>query len=196
METHLGDCEKMTAKGEYEGCRVPLSKRRPPASPQKRRLSLDRLQCLRPLNYGKRPFSKPSLDPKGAADYGYFVNAMCHGGKFANLPQVLLSYRLHGQQQSGDQALKAISSGIRTKVLNEFFPDLNQLEIGRVEPLLRWLAPPALPAAEVQAGLDLLPRLLATETSKHGESREQRDGFLQACQRRSSEGLAQLKARA
>jgi Glycosyltransferases involved in cell wall biogenesis len=133
---------------------------------------------------------------KGAADYGFFVNAMCHGGRFANLPQVLLNYRAHDQQQSGHpKAMQTITSGIRTQVLHEFFPDLSQQEIARVEPLLRWLSPPALHAAEVQDGLDLLPRLLASDVSKHGESREQRDGFLLACQRRWNDGIEKLKAR-
>lgn len=133
---------------------------------------------------------------KGAADYGFFVNAMCRGGKFANLPQVLLSYRSHSQQQSENERLVTITSSIRTQVMNEFFPDLNPLEIARIEPLLRWLRPPELPVTDVHAGLDLLPRLLASQTSRHGESREQRDGFLQACQRRWSEGIARLKAKA
>jgi len=131
---------------------------------------------------------------KGAADYGFFVNAMCHGGKFSNLPHVLLNYRAHSQQQSVNlRMMDSITSGIRRQVLNEFFPDLNQLEIGHVEPLLRWLNPPALPVSEVEAGLDLLPRLLSSGISKHGESREQRDGFLLACQNRWSDGLEQLR---
>ncbi|MFJ3264033.1 glycosyltransferase family 2 protein [Pseudomonas sp. NPDC086581] len=132
---------------------------------------------------------------KGAADYGFFVNAMCHGGKFANLPQVLLNYRVHNQQQSGSlNRMQAITSGIRSQVLNEFFPTLNQLEVTQVEPLLRWLNPPSLPVTEVEASLELLPRLLASEVSKHGESRKERDGFLLACQHRWSNGIAQLKA--
>lgn len=130
---------------------------------------------------------------KGAADYGFFVNAMHHGGKFSNLPEVLLSYRLHDKQQSGDKALPAITSGIRSQVLNEFFPDLNQLEVARVEPLLRWLTPPELPLSKVESGLELFPRMLAAKTSRHGESREQRNGFLQACQQRWSEGIEQLR---
>ncbi|MCG8910130.1 glycosyltransferase family A protein [Pseudomonas sp. DP-17] len=133
---------------------------------------------------------------KGAADYGFFVNAMCSGGKFANLPEVILSYRLHGQQQSGDKALQAITSRIRSQVINEFFPELNQLEVAQVEPLLRWLAPPALHRSDVEAGLELLPRLMAAKISKHGESREQRNGFLKACQQRWSDGLTQLQTKA
>ncbi|MDH0292547.1 glycosyltransferase [Pseudomonas sp. GD04087] len=138
-----------------------------------------------------------SFDPiqKGAADYGFFVNSMCRGGKFANLPKTLLSYRSHSQQQSGNRGLmEEITSGIRRQVLNEFFPELNQPDVDRVEPLLRWLSPPSLPVTEVEAGLDVLPRLLSSNTSRHGESREQRDGFLQACQRRWSDGIQQLRS--
>lgn len=132
---------------------------------------------------------------KGAADYGFFVNAMCFGGKFANLPQTLLDYRTHSQQQSGNLGvMDAITSGIRRQVLNEFFPELNQLEVSKVEPLLRWLNPPSLPVAEVKDGLALLPKLLASKTSKHGESQVQRDGFLLACQQRWTGGLEKLSA--
>lgn len=131
---------------------------------------------------------------KGAADYGFFVNAMCHGGKFSNLPNVLLHYRTHSQQQSVNlRVMNSITSGIRRQVLTEFFPELNQLEICSVEPLLRWLTPPSLPVAEVEAGLDLLPRLLSSNTSKHGESRTQRDSFLHACQLRWTNGIKQLR---
>jgi glycosyltransferase involved in cell wall biosynthesis len=134
---------------------------------------------------------------KGAADYGFFVNAMCHGGRFANLPRVLLNYRGHAEQQSGNLApTQNITSAIRRQVLNEFFPTLNQRELDLVEPLLRWLNPPALALETVEAGLELLPRLLATNTSRHGESRGQRDGFLQACVNRWSKAVEQLKGKA
>lgn len=131
---------------------------------------------------------------KGAADYGYFVEAMCRGGVFANLPQVLLNYRAHAEQQSGDPSqTQAITSDIRRRVLGEFFPALSQREARQIEPLLRWTSPPPLPLAEVETGLALLPRLLASDTSCHGESRAQRDGFLHACQRRWNAAVQHLR---
>lgn len=130
---------------------------------------------------------------QGVADYGYFVQAMLSGAKFANLPQVLLRYRIHSSQQTKSNSRMAAFPTVRQRVIAEFFPELSLSQIQKVEPLLRWTWPPALPRQEVEAGLELIPHLMTYEISRHGESREQRNGFLQACQKRWSGALEKQK---
>jgi glycosyltransferase involved in cell wall biosynthesis len=147
----------------------------------------------------RRSFTEPNqlyFDPnlQGVADYGYFVQAMLCGAKFANLPQVLLRYRIHSSQQTkGNSRMAAAFPVVRQRVMTEFFPELSLRQIQTVEPLLRWTWPPALPRQDVEAGLELIPQLMAYEISKHGESREQRNGFLQSCQKRWSGALGKQK---
>ncbi|MDF3933328.1 glycosyltransferase family 2 protein [Pseudomonas citronellolis] len=129
----------------------------------------------------------------GTASTTNLGHRLARGEYIANLPEVLLQYRAHPEQQSGNpvQTL-AITSRIRQRVINEFFPALTHSDAQQVEPLLRWHNPPALSRDFVEAGLALLPQLRAHEPSRHGESRDQRDGFLQACERRWRVALESL----
>lgn len=123
---------------------------------------------------------------KGVFDWGFWVNAMCQGARFANIPETLLAYRVHeGQQSRTQNHLRAEQMRIRTRVLELFYPTLTLEERKSVEPLLQWISPPAISIDNLRYGLQVLDRLLMyRRQSKASESRETLTAFLTQCKKR------------
>lgn len=73
------------------------------------------------------------FDPNlfGADDYGFWVDCALHGGRFHNLSEPLLRYRLHQHNQSKMNPARMQKSirRVRSRICRHYFPDLSSLEI-------------------------------------------------------------------
>lgn len=126
-----------------------------------------------------------------AFDLGLFVDAMLCGAKFANLPDALVNYRIHENQQTTiNKDYYPLFSPIRLKVLETFFQGMASDERMQLEPLLQWTTPPALSREAVAAGLSHFEKAKLSMKSIHGENREKVREFLIACEQRWRQALA------
>jgi glycosyltransferase involved in cell wall biosynthesis len=105
------------------------------------------------------------------ADFGFWVDCMRAGARFANIKQYLVRYRWHGNNLSGRVArMKAAQMRVRRQVISDFFPALTgrQAEAFAVlfagEPLTFDSACAAVAAARIAQ---------ADGQSRFGESREE-----------------------
>ena len=109
-----------------------------------------------------------------SCDYGLWVECMLRGARFANLPQVLTHYRIHGQQ--GSRHLAEVRRGvqrIRTLILHHWYPALTAREIDAIEPLLHAQGVQSMTREQLLQGLSVCDRLQAEPgTSQHGEDRQ------------------------
>lgn len=136
------------------------------------------------------------LDPalSWACDWNFWVEAMLRRVKFANLPRVVLRYRVHqGQQSKNMSDMRPQFAIVRRKIMAKFFPVLTVSEVGVLEPLLQWIQPPGIQLQQLEAGLALIPKAMACKASDCGEGNLQVKGYLQACQRRWQEAIARMK---
>jgi glycosyltransferase involved in cell wall biosynthesis len=108
-----------------------------------------------------------------SCDYGMWVDVMFHGGRFANLQEVVTHYRLHAGQ--GSRQKEEMRRGVRymrLQILHAWFPGLTGAQVQALEPILHAYGPPALSSAQVNAGLDACGAALAQPgDSVHGEDR-------------------------
>lgn len=127
-----------------------------------------------------------------AFDWDFFVRAMHSGATFSNLPDAVIRYRIHEEQQTRDQSqVRPILRGIRLRCMQSFFPRLSQEERDLLEPLLQWAQPPAMDHRALEQGLAIIPKAFAEKKSALGEDRLVVNAFLQACQNRWTQAMAQ-----
>lgn len=108
-------------------------------------------------------------------DYGFWVECMLKGARFANLEQPTTQYRVHEKQ--GSRQMRAMREGvqrIRTLLLMHWFPELSASDNFALEPLLHAYGPPTLSLNLIRQGLASCEHLLARPTSScHGENRSE-----------------------
>jgi glycosyltransferase involved in cell wall biosynthesis len=127
---------------------------------------------------------KLKCDPtlRSAFDWGFWVQAMFQGARFANLDQVILAYRVHEGQQSKDLSpFRNELSRIRLSILELFYPNLTLEERITVEPLLQVSSPPSLSIVQVQVGLEVINKALTYKIqSRLKENRQKLQKFLES----------------
>ena len=127
----------------------------------------------------------------GAFDWAFYVAAMQRGARFANIPEPLVQYRVHFQQQSKDQgALREELSAVRLRVMAAFLPQLSSDERIALEPLLQWVQPPQLTRQAVTSGMEAFAKAQLAGPSRFGECRGTLQRFLAACQARWGAALS------
>jgi len=126
----------------------------------------------------------------GVFDWAFWCELMFQQVNYANHPEVLLHYRIHGGQQSKDQRhLRPLHAEMRLKILAAFFPDLPLQQATLVEPLLQWIQPPPLNSEAVKSGLQVLSTMLNQPVSRLGEDRNTLNNFLKSCYSRWDQAL-------
>jgi glycosyltransferase involved in cell wall biosynthesis len=115
-------------------------------------------------------------------DYGFWVDCMLQGARFANLPEPLVRYRSHEAQMSRrHDELRQTSIVVRTRLLHSWFPDLSAEQVRCVEPLLHMMGTQTVDAGAAWDGLVVLNHLLnRDDPSRHGEDREAVRAFLRS----------------
>jgi glycosyltransferase involved in cell wall biosynthesis len=118
----------------------------------------------------------------GAFDFGFWVQAMFQGARFANLDRIVLRYRVHEEQQSKDLSrLRNELSRIRLSVLELFYPNLTVEERSAVEPLLQPASKINLTIAQINIGVEIIRKMLVfTVQSRVKENRKKLQEFLQS----------------
>jgi len=128
-----------------------------------------------------------------SCDYGMWVDVMFHGGRFANLEEVVTRYRLHAAQ--GSRQKEEIRRGVRymrLQILHAWFPGLSGAQVQALEPILHVFGPPRLSERAVRAGLAAADAALAApSTSVHGEDRELVGRLIRSQRKQWTDALAQ-----
>ncbi len=123
-------------------------------------------------------------------DWGLYASAMLKGARFANVPKMLTRYRSHAAQQSKDRSgLRETIAAIRLGIMKSFFPRFSEAQCRLLEPLLEWIQPPPMKAADIRAALALVPEAMAQTKSACGEDRKVVNRFLAACRDRWQQAL-------